>query len=141
MSTAAQDPAHLFAAYLELVNDDGTNRRRKQWVMLPQMPARLAPGDSPITNHKSWFEREQRNAAHRAVWRFHQDRSGNFAGDLARTVESRLEDGWSLTLPQVLTCEIHPTELAEILAQQRTPYRVLHRLQKVSRSMYRIDIS
>jgi hypothetical protein len=141
MPAQSQEDAHLFAAYLELVADDGVNRRRKQWVVLPQMPARLAPGDSPITPHLSWFQREQRNSKHRAMWSYHVDTDGRFKQNLADVVSFNLAGGWEMSLPEMLTCEIHPTELAQILKERRTPYRILQRLQKVSRSKYRIDIT
>jgi hypothetical protein len=141
MPAQSQDPAHLFAAYLEIVDESGPNRRRKQWIMLPQMPARLAPGDSPITSHLTWFEREQRSPSHRSVWAMHVDVSGMFRRNLADTVEMKLADGWKMTLPQIITCEVHPTELAQILQDRKTPYRIKERLEKVARSMYRIDVS
>ena len=141
MPPDSQDAAHLFAAYIEIVNESGPNRARKQWVILPQLPARLAPGDAPITACLSWFEREQRSASHRAVWRYHLDTSGTFRRSLADTVSFRTAQGWTMTLPEMITCEVHPTELAQILQEKKTPYRILQRLQKVSRSMYRIDIT
>lgn len=141
MPTQSQDAVHLFAAYVEMVEESGPNRRRKQWVVLPQMPARLAPGDSPITPYLSWFEREQRSSSHRAVWSYHVDASGLFRRSLSETIEMKMASGWTLTLPEMITCEVHPTELAQILKEKKTPYRILQRLQKVSRSMYRIDIS
>jgi hypothetical protein len=139
MPTQSQEPAQLYAAYIELVNEDGPNRRRKQWIVLPQLPARLAPGDSPIVGHMTWFERAQRNASHRAVWQFHADVSGQFKENLASTVLLHQDTGWVAS--PMITCEIHPTELAQVLRDRRTPYRIMARLQKVARSMYRLDIS
>ena len=135
-----QRPAELFAAYLEVVDEsDAAHRRRRQWIILPQMPARLAPGDSPITDSFSWFEREQRNAKHRAVWSYKQDTDGLFRRNLPGVITTYTEAGW--TASPMITCEIHPTELAQILKEKKTPYRIMARLAKVAKGMHRLDIS
>lgn len=141
MPQHSQDqPAELFATYIEICDDSRTeHRKRKQWIILPQMPARLAPGDSPTSNHLVWFEREQRRSSHRAVWNFREDTDGMLKRHLDDTVKLYVADGWKLS--PVITCEVHPTELAEILKNRKTPYRILSRLQKVARSMHRLDIS
>jgi hypothetical protein len=141
MPPSSQDPpAELFATYLEIYDDSQPeHRRRRQWVILPQLPARLAPGDSPVTNHLVWFEREQRSSKHRAVWNFHEDTSGLLKRNLEDIVAMRATDGWKVS--PMITCEIHPTELGQILKDRKTPYRILSRLQKVARSMHRLDIS
>jgi hypothetical protein len=134
-----QQNAELFGTYVEVVLQDGDHRRRRQWVILPQMPARLAPGDSPITSHLVWFEREQRNATHRAIWHYHKDTDSQFKRELGRHLQRYERAAWEVS--PLITCEIHPTELAQILKERKTPYRILQRLQKVARSMYRLDIS
>jgi hypothetical protein len=141
---SANEQAHLFAAYVELTHMSGDDevavrRRRRQWVILPQMPARLAPGDSPITGCLTYFEREQRDEKHRAVWEFQQDTSGSFTQTLSRTIDAYQEAGWKVS--PVVTCEIHPTELAQILKDRKTPYRILNRLRKVAKGLHRLDIS
>jgi hypothetical protein len=144
MPRTAQEPAELFAAYVEVtMRTAADHRRRRQWVILPPLPARLAPGDSPISGYLSWFERTQQTASHRAMWQYHTDGSGNFKRSLQRDLGLYEADGWSLTIPDggILTCEIHPTELAQILVERKTPYRLLNRLQKVARSMHGLDIS
>jgi hypothetical protein len=135
-----QVPCELFAAYVEAVDEsDPAHRRRRQWVILPPLPARLAPGDAPATDYLVWFERQQRNAKHRAVWQYRRDVSKMFKRNLHDELEALSLRGF--TVSEVMTCEIHPTELAQILKEPKTPYRILDRFKKVARSMYRLDIS
>lgn len=142
MRDPSNSQANLFAAYVEVTyqpaGQDSYYRRRVQWVILPQMPARLAPGDSPITSTFSYFKREQNNTKHRAVWRFNSE-SAVLRRELPRQMNAYSDAGW--TVSPVVTCEIHPTELAEILKEKKTPYRLLNRLKKVASGMHRLDIS
>lgn len=137
---AKQERAELYAMYVQAVNEDPDSAHpRTQWVVFPQMPARLAPGDSPVTSTLCWFERMQRHSKHRSPWRFHMDNGGQLKERLPDQIRQHEAVGW--TIGPVVTCELHPTELAAILRERRTPYRVLSRLTKVARSLHRLDIS
>jgi hypothetical protein len=138
--TSTDSKAELYSAYVELTTETNSGeRKRMQWVIFPPLPPRLAPGDSPTSDHLCYFTREQDRANHRAVWRYVVDTQDSFKDQLARTMRIYQDAGW--TPSEVITCEVHPTELADIIKSPKTPYRILQRLQKVARALYKIDIS
>ena len=142
---ARNDTVELYAAYFEAVDlrtdiETGVTKRgkREQWVILPPLPERLCPGDTPATEYMTLFHREQRRPDHRAVWQFRRIDS-TFKGLLAGRLEFLASIGWELG--PVITCEVDPSEMAQILREKKTPYRVLQRLQKVAKTMYGRDIT
>lgn len=139
-STQDQAPSELFAAYIQMTKKlDSERTRREQYIIFPQMPARLAPGDCPVTNHFVWFHRVQNSLSHRAVWKFNRDVGGGFKEGLSYRVKMLADDDWEIS--PMITCEVHPTELAAILKEPKTPYRIMKRLEKVARGMHGLDIS
>lgn len=139
MDHASQQRAELYAAYIEMTVTTGSgHRRRLQYIVLPQLPARLAPGNSPTSESLCYFTREQDRADQRSVWQYRVD-DGRLSRTLPTKIQSYLDAGWAIA--PVVVCEIHPTELAQIITERKTPYRIMNRLKKVAKAMYRIDIS
>lgn len=140
MDQASQQPAELYVMYLELIRplSDGTDRARLQYIVFPQMPARLAPGNSPTSENFVYFTRNQDSASRRTIWQYKHD-DGTLQRKLPKMITAYEEAGWQPS--PVVVCEIHPTELAQILTERKTPYRIMNRLNRVAKAMYRIDIS
>lgn len=71
------DNARLYAAYVEITKDTASgDRKRKQWLILPPLPAPLAPEGYPTQPYMLYFHREQESKNNRVAWRHEFDRTG-----------------------------------------------------------------
>lgn len=135
---SAQDTSkqpRLFAAYIEVARTTHTgDRQRKQWVVLPPLPADLAPEGVQATSYLWYFYREQKHQRNRVAWRWSTDGDGTLPRWLSERVVLDVARGYELA--PVVTCEISAYELSELMKNRKTPYRILERLSKVAKAKH-----
>lgn len=130
--------ARLFAAYIEITRDKASgDRQRVQYLIFPPLPADLAPNGVGQMD-MLYFHREQQSKTNRVAWKHQFDRTGTLVRWLRDRVQAYENAGWKVS--PVITCEVHPAELARVIAEPKTPYKVLERIERVARAKYNLAI-
>lgn len=125
----------LWAVYLQLLkvaDDDPTEMQRHQYVFLPAFT-----GGRVDVSTFSYFTRHQEKLTQKTVWRYNRAGSQGIDGVKA-TLQFLESEAWEAS--PVITCQVAPFELEQILADQKTPYRVLSRIRRVSDVTHRYTI-
>lgn len=123
---------HLFAMYVEMTRaGNNGERQRKQWLVVPPLPG----GEH---SHLSCWRRLQRQLKSRTVWKYYVDTDDSMERDFARALTNLERVGWKRS--PLITIEIHPGELEQILADPKTPYRLLERVRRVAKAKHGIAI-
>ena len=131
--------ARLYAAYIEITKDTASgDRRRKQWLILPPLPTELAPQGYAAQTAMLYFHREQESKNNRVAWKHDFDRSGSLARWMRERIDRYTAAGWQVS--PVMTCEVHPLELARLIQEPKTPYKVLERIQRVAKAKHNLAI-
>lgn len=127
----------LWAVYLQVTapGENAGETRRKQWIFMPAFKGELLEPGEKNSNEPFYFYRDQETLLQRTTWRLHH---GLNAGAVTSLVDTLVEGEW--TADPLITCEIHPREMAEITAEWRTPYRIITRLRRVSDATHRYSI-
>lgn len=128
------EPA-LWAVYLQLLkasDDDADEMQRHQYVFLPSYS-----GGRVHVPTFSFFHRHQEKLTQKTVWRFNKTTPQGIDG-IRAAVSSLEEDSWVAS--PLITCQVAPFELEQILSDEKTPYRVLSRIRRVSDVTHRYTI-
>lgn len=126
----------LWAAYLQMTTPgDRGEIKRNEWIFLPPLPPELAPEGSRTTPSFTFFTRSQEKLTHRTVWQY---KTGWSLARMSTLIEALESQGW--TASPLVTCAVAPWEMAEILKDQKTPYRLLTRFRRVVAVTHRYTI-
>lgn len=125
----------LWATYLEMYRGDGANQKRKQWVILPPVPASIAPAGMRALETPSYFYRQQERKDHKSVWRVYHLSTDGHRKALLQSIDAAEDQGW--TARPMVTCQVHPDEMRQIVETGwKTPYRILQRMDRVAQVLH-----
>lgn len=116
----------LWAAYLEMTHGDGDSRSRVQWIILPPTAG---------IDHPAVFHRRQDRRTHKTTWRVKHLNTDPKVRELTMEIAEFERRGWAAK--EVITCQVHPMEMADIVREGwKTPYRLITRFERVAEARY-----